>query len=198
MKYILIIVLFYWCSSCVKNEDQNVSVACIFLEEEIMDTVDIPIWDKGPQKKGYGKAIKHNEVWEASCIGSLYKNGAATITFFTHAVRSTPYTPEVLDFIVPNFTESCNNLYVLQKGFEDSTRAVYFTNLAWHVGGDNYRLIRENQPQSKFSIDSIWGDSIKGRFAVSFVKDTSRGDYDGNPLYLRFLNGEYQVKMDSM
>ena len=156
---------------------------------------EINIWDAGDMERGYGKAIKINKDWLASCTSEVYRDSSLIIVFETYHI-SKRYPRSITAMTDMPVSTGCYDLFPRMMNDQQFPVLLHWTQTL-DIGEDDYQLFSEDGLPNRIEIKEISADSIIGEFSFSVVKDTlkSRNNPD-NPIFIRFLNGEFRVALN--
>lgn len=191
MREIILSTVCFLLLGCYEENDQ---IGCVMEEAIYFEDTSFYIGYPGPQEDGVVECIKNGKLWEGSLTARRFTNGMLYIHLVNYPDSFASHSYEVLSFIsVPN-KGGCYDLCSCDDSLRVKT--VNHTKLSFDNIGDVYDVSQMDGYGNVLEVTSIEGDSIWGRFSVSFqmALDKSK-NVSGNPENIRFYNGKFEGRI---
>lgn len=197
LAFVVIITISYM--ACNKDEIARYGGSnqddCIEIESIISHVTDtVPIWDAGEMQYGRISGYKLNKPWEASAftVKDKFNKSNLNLSFITYVDDG--YVRDLLDIMNVPRKQGCYEIW--PRLFKNDS-LVYggYATYDIDVREDKFHVYKEDGIINQLAIDAISEDSIKGRMAISLLKDKSNTYSDHSPDTVRFYNASFSVKL---
>ena len=147
---------------------------------------------------GTASALKNGENWEgeiSTAHNIFIEDSGRTIQI--SSVNQAGFDEDYLAFFKVPLIIDKHPISLTAASLKDSLIGAYYNTLLsdGHVFGDIYYVLEDDPVEDYIEITDISGDEIKGRFQVSFLRDTTSIPVSSSTLdTIIFTNGQFHTR----